>query len=83
MGVEKEIIRPGNGPKPSRGQKVTVHCTGFENLLLHVVLCFSTKDPGQQPFSFNIGKGSVIKGIPFYFVYVNETSSRLLFLWVV
>ncbi|CAN1221059.1 Peptidyl-prolyl cis-trans isomerase FKBP12 [Linum grandiflorum] len=62
MGVEKEIIRPGNGPKPSRGQKVTVHCTGFENLLLHVVLCFSTKDPGQQPFSFNIGKGSVIKG---------------------
>ncbi|CAN0843387.1 Peptidyl-prolyl cis-trans isomerase FKBP12 [Linum grandiflorum] len=29
MGVEKEIIRPGNGPKPSRGQKVTVHCTGF------------------------------------------------------
>lgn len=23
---------------------------------------FSTKDPGQQPFSFNIGLGSVIKG---------------------
>ncbi|CAN1290650.1 Peptidyl-prolyl cis-trans isomerase FKBP12 [Linum perenne] len=61
MGVEKEIITPGNGPKPSRGQKVTVHCTGFD--FTNSPPCiFSTKDPGQQPFSFNIGKGTVIKG---------------------
>nr|GMD02821.1 peptidyl-prolyl cis-trans isomerase FKBP12 [Ipomoea batatas] len=29
MGVEKEVVRAGNGPKPVRGQTVTVHCTGF------------------------------------------------------
>ncbi|CAN6859714.1 unnamed protein product [Brassica oleracea] len=32
MGVEKQIIRPGSGPKPAPGQTVTVHCTGFGNL---------------------------------------------------
>lgn len=29
MGVEKEILNAGTGPKPVPGQKVTVHCTGF------------------------------------------------------
>ncbi|KAJ6366366.1 hypothetical protein OIU77_002866 [Salix suchowensis] len=29
MGVEKQVIRPGTGPRPSAGQNVTVHCTGF------------------------------------------------------
>jgi len=29
MGVEKQIVRPGNGPKPTPGQNVTVHCTGY------------------------------------------------------
>lgn len=31
MGVEKTIIRPGNGSgvRPSRGQTVNVHCTGY------------------------------------------------------
>lgn len=29
MGVEKEVLRAGNGPKPAVGQKVTVHCTGY------------------------------------------------------
>lgn len=28
----------------------------------HHVFFFSTKNPGQKPFSFNIGEGSVIKG---------------------
>ena len=31
MGVEKEILRPGNGPKPRPGQSVTVHCIGCGN----------------------------------------------------
>ncbi|KAK9732982.1 hypothetical protein RND81_04G035600 [Saponaria officinalis] len=26
------------------------------------VINFSTKDPGQEPFSFNVGQGKVIKG---------------------
>lgn len=29
MGVEKEVLRPGTGPKPAAGQLVTVHCTGY------------------------------------------------------
>lgn len=29
MGVEKQILTPGTGPKPKAGQKVTVHCTGY------------------------------------------------------
>lgn len=29
MGVEKEVLRPGTGPKPVAGRNVTVHCTGF------------------------------------------------------
>ncbi|KAK7260731.1 hypothetical protein RIF29_27010 [Crotalaria pallida] len=29
MGVEKQLIRPGTGPKPVKGQSVTVHCTGY------------------------------------------------------
>lgn len=34
--------------------------TNYEN---HCFYGFSTKDPGQQPFTFKIGLGSVIKGI--------------------
>ncbi|KAA8545652.1 hypothetical protein F0562_020897 [Nyssa sinensis] len=30
MGVEKEVLRAGTGPKPIAGQSVTVHCTGYE-----------------------------------------------------
>ncbi|CAH2062642.1 unnamed protein product [Thlaspi arvense] len=29
MGVEKQLLRAGTGPKPVAGQTVTVHCTGF------------------------------------------------------
>ncbi|WZZ83805.1 hypothetical protein YC2023_104377 [Brassica napus] len=28
-GAEKQIIRPGTGPKRAPDQTVTVHCTGF------------------------------------------------------
>ncbi|KAG7535426.1 FKBP-type peptidyl-prolyl cis-trans isomerase domain [Arabidopsis thaliana x Arabidopsis arenosa] len=62
MGVEKEVIRPGTGPKPAPGQTVTVHCTGFGKGGDLSQKFWSTKDVGQKPFSFQIGKGAVIKG---------------------
>ncbi|KAJ6289288.1 hypothetical protein OIU76_025159 [Salix suchowensis] len=62
MGVEKQVIRPGTGPRPSAGQNVTVHCTGFGKNRDLSQKFWSTKDPGQKPFAFKIGQGSVIKG---------------------
>ncbi|XP_057977853.1 peptidyl-prolyl cis-trans isomerase FKBP12 [Malania oleifera] len=62
MGVEKEVLRPGTGPKPVANQDVTVHCTGYGKNGDLSQKFWSTKDPGQKPFSFKIGKGSVIKG---------------------
>ncbi|XVF44833.1 hypothetical protein PTKIN_Ptkin02bG0155600 [Pterospermum kingtungense] len=62
MGVEKQVIRPGTGPKPTPGQTVTVHCTGYGKNGDLSQKFWSTKDQGQQPFSFQIGKGAVIKG---------------------
>eukprot|EP00850_Spirogloea_muscicola_P012400 SM000080S22915 [mRNA] locus=s80:70020:70277:- [translate_table: standard] len=32
MGIEKELVRAGTGPYPRKGQKVTVHCTGYGGL---------------------------------------------------
>lgn len=62
MGIEKQVLRTGNGPKPVRGQSVTVHCTGFGKDGDLGKKFWSTKDPGQQPFTFKIGQGEVIRG---------------------
>lgn len=62
VGFEKEILKPGTGPKPVKGQKVTVHCTGYGKDGDLSKQFWSTKDRGQEPFAFNIGLGSVIKG---------------------
>mmetsp|Transcript_2800 Transcript_2800/g.5555 ORF Transcript_2800/g.5555 Transcript_2800/m.5555 type:complete len:113 (-) Transcript_2800:588-926(-) len=62
MGIQKELIKEGTGPIPQRGQMVTVHCTGMgKNRDLNVKF-WSTKDPGQEPFTFQVGMGQVIKG---------------------
>ena len=61
MGFEKEIIKAGNGSQPTVGKSVTVHCTGYGKNNDLTVPFWSTKDPGQSPFTFTIGKGSVIK----------------------
>eukprot|EP00727_Mastigamoeba_balamuthi_P001165 m51a1_g11045 putative peptidyl-prolyl isomerase fkbp12 (113) ;mRNA; r:455655-456231 len=62
MGFTKEVIKPGNGRTPTRGNSVTVHCTGFGKNRDLSQKFWSTKDPGQKPFNFNIGLGNVIKG---------------------
>ena len=62
MGFTKTIIRAGSGQLPKRGQQVTVHCTGFGKNRDLSQKFWSTKDPGQQPFTFAVGMGQVIKG---------------------
>lgn len=62
MGFTKTILNEGDGPKPSKGQTVTVHCTGFGKNGNLSDAFWSTKDAGQEPFTFQIGMGKVIKG---------------------
>jgi FKBP-type peptidyl-prolyl cis-trans isomerase len=52
------VSQEGAGAKPTTGQKVTVHYTGY---LLDGTKFDSSVDRGQ-PFSFTIGKGQVIQG---------------------
>jgi len=59
MGVERHVKVAGNGPTPQRGQNVTVHCTGI--LTESNKKFWSTKD-NNEPFSFRVGLGQVIKG---------------------
>ncbi|KAG6611895.1 peptidyl-prolyl isomerase FKBP12 [Phytophthora cinnamomi] len=62
MGVSKEILAEGNGPTPTKGASVTVHCTGYGKDRDLQQKFWSTKDPGQKPFTFSVGLGQVIKG---------------------
>ena len=57
MGFTKQILKAGNGLKPQRGQRVTVHCTGFGKNNDLSQKFWSTKDPGQEPFTFAVGLG--------------------------
>ncbi|XP_062504588.1 uncharacterized protein LOC134181342 [Corticium candelabrum] len=60
-GVKKEIVREGSGRQVKSGNEITVHCTG--SLAGPPTKKFwSTKDPGQKPFTFQVGLGKVITG---------------------
>lgn len=54
------VIKDGSGPAVAKGSKVTVHATGVVEESGYKF--WSTKDPGQQPFSYNAGVGAVITG---------------------
>mmetsp|Transcript_44246 Transcript_44246/g.131063 ORF Transcript_44246/g.131063 Transcript_44246/m.131063 type:complete len:150 (+) Transcript_44246:80-529(+) len=56
-----QILRPGLNPGPvvEVGDTVTVHATG--KVVQTGKKFWSTKDPGQQPFTYTAG-GGVIKG---------------------
>lgn len=59
MGVEVEVVSPGDGQTyPKTGQTVVVHYTGT---LENGAKFDSSRDRGV-PFKFRLGKGEVIKG---------------------
>mmetsp|Transcript_123322 Transcript_123322/g.383784 ORF Transcript_123322/g.383784 Transcript_123322/m.383784 type:complete len:143 (-) Transcript_123322:52-480(-) len=54
-----KILTEGQGPVVEKGDKVTVHATG--TVVETGKKFWSTKDSGQQPFTYTAG-GGVIKG---------------------
>lgn len=61
------IVENGkNAAKPQKGQTVTVDCTGYgKNLDMTKIFWTTRKSDGadkEEPFSFQIGLGKVIKG---------------------
>ncbi len=57
-GVKIETLKEGQGPLPKKGQKVVVHYTGT----LPNGSKFDSSRDRNQPFSFPLGQGQVIKG---------------------
>ncbi len=57
-GVKIEIIKEGQGPMPKKGQTVAVHYTGT----LSDGTKFDSSRDRNQPISFVLGAGRVIKG---------------------
>eukprot|EP00994_Dinema_validum_P005599 NODE_3764_length_524_cov_187.035789_g3200_i0.p1 GENE.NODE_3764_length_524_cov_187.035789_g3200_i0~~NODE_3764_length_524_cov_187.035789_g3200_i0.p1 ORF type:complete len:137 (+),score=54.95 NODE_3764_length_524_cov_187.035789_g3200_i0:61-411(+) len=55
-----ETQNEGTGRTVSKGQTVTVHATGV--VVESGKKFWSTKDPGQQPFTYQAGVGAVITG---------------------
>eukprot|EP00992_Anisonema_acinus_P008395 TRINITY_DN4483_c0_g1_i1.p1 TRINITY_DN4483_c0_g1~~TRINITY_DN4483_c0_g1_i1.p1 ORF type:complete len:117 (+),score=29.96 TRINITY_DN4483_c0_g1_i1:61-411(+) len=55
-----QIVTPGSGAAVSKGQTVTVHATGVVQNTGKKF--WSTKDPGQSPFTYQAGVGKVITG---------------------
>lgn len=55
-----EVLTEGAGVAVSKGSQVTVHATGIVEESGYQF--WSTKDAGQQPFSYQAGVGKVITG---------------------
>ncbi|CAD7929917.1 unnamed protein product [Amoebophrya sp. A25] len=54
------VLKGGSGAEVKRGATVTVHATGV--VKESGKKFWSTKDPGQQPFTYQAGVGKVIVG---------------------
>jgi peptidylprolyl isomerase len=61
-GLEFQIIRPGKGEKPKRGQVVVVHYTGWLDDHGKPGKKFDSSVDRDEHFEFVVGIGQVIKG---------------------
>lgn len=61
-GLEYEVQQEGTGATPQKGQKVTVHYTGYLDKNGELGTKFDSSVDRKQPFTFIIGIGQVIKG---------------------
>ena len=52
------VLKPGMGAAVAKGKTVTVHATGVVEETGKTF--WSTKDPGQEPFTYQAGVGQVI-----------------------
>ena len=59
-GLKYEITENGAGDQPQKGDKVTVHYTGY--LTDSAQTKFDSSLDRDQPFTFKLGKGQVIPG---------------------
>merc|ERR1711907_430343 len=58
----KKILKAGSGKMVEKGSTVTVHALGQQLVNGEKVKFWSTKDPGQKPFTYQSGVGKVIRG---------------------
>lgn len=58
----RRTVVQGTGAEVAKGDKVTVHAKGTVKETNKVF--WSTKDPGQKPFTYDAGVGAVITGTP-------------------
>lgn len=61
-GLEYEVLKEGTGASPLKGQKVTVHYTGWLEENGQPGKKFDSSVDRGTPFVFTIGIGQVIKG---------------------
>lgn len=73
-GLRTLLLEPGHGPKPVRGDLVSVNYTGS---LLDGTVFDQNHDP-QKPLTFRVGRGQVIDGWEYGLQLMQEGEKRLL-----